>query len=100
MTTEEQKAYATAIHKMATEIVQSFHKQRNLHPPLTEVLPWFAEQMTQLAVGQLVGQLPTSTLEAAKMLYLTTIISLYTVDDVAAAYAFITAAIETNTVAE
>ena len=96
MTTEEAQAHATAIHEMATEIVQSFHKQRNLHPPLTEVLPWFAAQMTQLANGQL----PASRFEAAKVLYLTTIISDYTVDEVAAAYASIAAASETNTVAE
>jgi len=96
MTTEEAKANAAAIHKMATEIVQSFHKERHLHPPLTAVLPWFAEQMLQLADGRL----PTSRLEAAKVLYLTTIISDYTVDEVAAAYLELAAASETNTVAE
>lgn len=96
MTPEEAQIHAATIHKMATEIVQSFHKERHLHPPLTAVLPWFAEQMLQLADGRL----PTSRLEAAKVLYLTTIISDYTVDEVAAAYLELAAASETNTVAE
>lgn len=96
MTTEEAKANAATIHEMATEIVQSFHKEHHLHLPLTEILPWFAKQMLQLADGRL----PTSRLEEAKVLYLTTIISDYTVDEVAATYAAIVADNETNTVAK
>lgn len=96
MTTEEAQKHAATIHQMATEILKSFHNDRNLHPPLTEVLPWFAEQMTALAEGQL----PNSRLEAAKVLYLTTLISLHTVDEMAAAYIQLAADNDATTVAE
>lgn len=96
MTTEEARNHADAIHKMATEILTSFHQQRNLHPPLVEILPMFAEQMTRLAAGAL----PNSQLEAAKVLYLTTLISFHTVDEVAAAYIQLAADNDATTVAE
>lgn len=96
MTTEEAQKHAAAIHKMATALLQSFHKNRNLHPPLTSILSMFAQQMTDL----LAGKLPTSTLESAKLLYLATIISYYSVDEIATAYIEIDAANNTTTVAE
>lgn len=96
MTTEEAKTHATTIHQMATEIVQSFRQDRHLHPPLTTILPMFAAHVLNLASGKL----PTTTIEAAKMLYLTTLISSHTLDEVAAAYIEINAANNTDTVAE
>lgn len=96
MTTEEAQKHAATIHQMATEIVQSFRQDRNLHPPLTTILSLFAAQMMDLTSGKL----PTTTIEAAKVLYLTTLISSHTLDEVAAAYIEINAANNTDTVAE
>lgn len=93
MTTEEAQKHAASIHKLAAELNTSFCAKRELHPPLSVLLPMFAKQMTQL----LTGKLPTSALEAAKLLYLSTCIGAYTVDEIAAAYAAIT---NTHTVAE
>lgn len=98
MTTEEAQACATTFHKMAADIVQFFHEKKDLHPPLTEILHLFAGQMTDL----LSSKLPATRHEAARLLYLATIIGDYTVDEVAAAYIDIDAAnnANTNTVAE
>ena len=93
MTTEKAQANAAIIHKMATEIKDSFAKDLTMHPPLNMLLQLFADTVLKLQTGEL----PTSTLESAKIYYLTTLISQYSVDDIAAVY--LANNTDTNTVA-
>lgn len=82
MTKEQAQSHATTLHQLATSTLQHLRDNPEMHQPLKETMPMFGHMMTQL----LADQLPTSRLEAAKLIYLATLISVCTVDDIAAVY--------------